>query len=401
MGIYLTLDIGTTILSIIGTGLFAYVVTKRRDLFPWLPAYFLIMLGQLMAPFSIEKGDAANTVQMIFSLLGIFVIIWVVIREYQKTIIRSNNKNKLKINALLTMAPGAMTTIGISIVMLIFIIITLYLIIKVYLVKRMPIHLFIIITLCLGLFSLIAAVLDSVGVDTTQLSLFLSVIQQSFILSSGFVALIEMRILDSSKKIEKSKNTLEKIINASSETSINVANIATELAASANEVNATSEQVSSTTQTIAHRTQNQAQYLSDINQMANQIKSITKTITNISEQTNLLALNASIEAGRAGEHGLGFAVVATKVQQLAEESKSSVEKTTEIVNTIGSYIKNAASESKGISDAMEEISSAMEEQTASIEEITATTSRLGSLAEDLKETLSRHTNTKSPINLFP
>jgi len=396
MGIYLTLDIGTTILSIVGTGLFAYVVTKRRDLFPWLPAYFLIMLGQLMAPFSVEKGDAANTVQMIFSLLGIFVIIAVVIREYQKTIIRNEGKHLKKI-AILTMAPGAMTTVGISVVMLILIIITLYLIIKVYLIKRMPIHLFIIITLGLGLVSLMAAVLDSVGVDTTQLSLFLSAVQQCFILSSGFVALIEMRILDSSKKIEQTKNTLEKVINASSETSINVANIATELAASSNEVNATSEQVSSTTQTIAHRSQNQAQYLSDINQMANKIKSITKTITNISEQTNLLALNASIEAGRAGEHGRGFAVVASKVQQLAEESKSSVEKTAEIVNTIGTYIENAASESRGISDAMEEISSAMEEQTASIEEITATTSRLGSLAEDLKEALSIHTNTKSQI----
>jgi len=198
-------------------------------------------------------------------------------------------------------------------------------------------------------------------------------------------------IINAIKKQEEIINStniaLLDVIETSSEITVQVANNATELAASASEVNATAEEIAATTMQVSRGSHNQAQTLNEINSMAQNIKEIIKIVTNISEQTNLLALNASIEAGRAGEADLGFAVVAEKVQKLAEESKNSVEKTIGIATGIIKKIEDAASYSMEISRSMEDISSSAEEQTASMEEITATSNYLNNMVQSLKERL--------------
>jgi hypothetical protein len=164
-----------------------------------------------------------------------------------------------------------------------------------------------------------------------------------------------------------------KIIKAGSEASINVANIAVELAASASEVNAAAEEISSTTQIVATESE-------EVINSSQSIRNIIDFILKISEQTNLLAFNASIEAGRVGEYGKGFAVVADEVRKLADETKHAVINSDLVITDIINKISSTNS-------AIHEINSASEEQTASMEEVSATANKLGSLAESLKNEL--------------
>ena len=77
-----------------------------------------------------------------------------------------------------------------------------------------------------------------------------------------------------------------------------------------------------------------------------QIKTLTEEILSISSQTNLLALNASIEAARAGEAGRGFGVVADEIRELADNTKSVVNK----INTITQVIDKSVTELSNCSE---------------------------------------------------
>jgi methyl-accepting chemotaxis protein len=69
-------------------------------------------------------------------------------------------------------------------------------------------------------------------------------------------------------------------------------------------------------------------------EQAQAIGEIIATVNDIAEQTNLLALNAAVEAARAGEHGRGFAVVASEVKSLSEQSKKATIQVRQILGEI-------------------------------------------------------------------
>ncbi len=70
-----------------------------------------------------------------------------------------------------------------------------------------------------------------------------------------------------------------------------------------------------------------------------EIGKLVDGITRIASQTDLLALNAAIEAARAGQHGLGFRVVAGEVRKLAVQSARSAEEVRARVRATQDQIK--------------------------------------------------------------
>lgn len=75
-----------------------------------------------------------------------------------------------------------------------------------------------------------------------------------------------------------------------------------------------------------------------------EISAVTEQLNSISSSTTMLALNASIEAARAGQSGAGFAVVASKVQELAVDSNKCSEQVASVVSSMQIQIQKTTNE---------------------------------------------------------
>lgn len=137
-----------------------------------------------------------------------------------------------------------------------------------------------------------------------------------------------------------------------------------------------------------------------------EISQVTDQLTKISASTNMLALNASIEAARAGQSGAGFAVVASKVQELAEDSNSCSSQVVAVVHAMQKRIEETTVQ---MSDSAEAINISIESLKGfqrnfdnlmihfdslyyNIEEQNSNVQQMDSIFEDLKSKISEMTD---------
>ncbi|NMO55888.1 methyl-accepting chemotaxis protein [Actinoplanes sp. TBRC 11911] len=132
-----------------------------------------------------------------------------------------------------------------------------------------------------------------------------------------------------------------------------------------------------------------------LGEASSQIGTVVALITSIAEQTNLLALNATIEAARAGEAGKGFAVVASEVKDLAQETANATQQITAQVTAIQDETGNAVAAIREIAqvigtinDYATTIAAAVEEQTATTAEIARSVGQAAEGSSDIAGTIA-------------
>jgi len=116
-----------------------------------------------------------------------------------------------------------------------------------------------------------------------------------------------------SKEISATSKELVKTMNEVNSVSEETASLAGSGQTSIGRMEATMRQIMDASGSITGK-------LAVLSEKTTNINSVVTTITKVADQTNLLSLNAAIEAEKAGEYGLGFAVVAMEIRRLADQT---------------------------------------------------------------------------------
>ncbi len=131
--------------------------------------------------------------------------------------------------------------------------------------------------------------------------------------TSHEIAATTVEIGATSKQISATSNDLVKTMNEVTQVAEQTAELAGSGQAAITRMETTMRQIMEASGSITAK-------LAVLSEKTTNINSVVTTITKVADQTNLLSLNAAIEAEKAGEYGLGFAVVATEIRRLADQT---------------------------------------------------------------------------------
>jgi len=196
-----------------------------------------------------------------------------------------------------------------------------------------------------------------------------------------------------SERADQTSQQTTIVASATEEASASVQSVAAaaeELSASIREINRQVNESSRGAMEAVEQVKRTNATVSTLSEATAQIGDVVKLIKAIAEQTNLLALNATIEAARAGEAGKGFAVVASEVKNLANQTAQATEEiskkiitvqgvsteSVEAIHGIGKTIEHLSEISGSISNAMEQQTTATKEISNNVQQASAGTSEV-------------------------
>lgn len=140
-----------------------------------------------------------------------------------------------------------------------------------------------------------------------------------------------------------------------------------ESALNANQCNV--EAMSAQMETVSETLSQSGEVFRSMEAQMNEIAGIAKQISDISFKLTILSLNASVEAGRAGEAGAGFEVLATEMRALSETSTLFSGKVSESVRQLLVRVEQTSEQFAGSETALKESQQTMSELVAGFEQL--------------------------------
>ena len=152
------------------------------------------------------------------------------------------------------------------------------------------------------------------------------------------------------------------------------------------------EQLKEKSDAISVANQSVTEVAHELQEKISSAEEITQIIYQVSSQTNLLALNASIEAARAGEAGRGFSVVADEIRKLADNTKQSIDKITDLLQGVTkladqttALVMNSVQASDAQAEYIDEVTAAFRSIADVVEVLNNNMTSLDALSNDLHE----------------
>ncbi len=152
------------------------------------------------------------------------------------------------------------------------------------------------------------------------------------------------------------------------------------------------EQLKEKSDAISVANQSVTEVAHELQEKISSAEEITQIIYQVSSQTNLLALNASIEAARAGEAGRGFSVVADEIRKLADNTKQSIDKITDLLQGVTkladqttALVMNSVQASDAQAEYIDEVTAAFRSIADVVDVLNSNMTSLDALSNDLHE----------------